>query len=123
MTQAELESQFEDATALRDVGDLSGAKQVLERLAREHPEAFPVWLVLGGIEMKLKDYEAAEKAFATATALKPRSESASVGLFLALARLRRDPDAFAEMRRFLALRPESHEYELIRAEMDEKGYY
>ena len=81
-----------------------------------------MWLVLGGVEMNLKAYEAAEKALATATALEPTSELASITMFIVLAHLGRTADAFAEMRRFLALRPESRQYELLREELEENGY-
>lgn len=121
-TQDDLESEFRAATALRNAGDLRGAKELLERLAREHPDAFPVFLVLGGIEMNLKDYEAAERAFSAAVALKPRSELASTGLFFTLAHQRRDDDAYAEMRRFLTLRPDSHEYKAILDELEESAH-
>ncbi|HKO56694.1 MAG TPA: tetratricopeptide repeat protein [Thermoanaerobaculia bacterium] len=116
---ANLESEFQAATALRDAGDVHSAKALLERLGREHPDAFPVWLVLGAIEKNLEDYEAAERAFAKAIALNPRSELASVGLFFALAHQRRDDEAFAEARRFLTLRPDSKEYKMILDEIDE----
>ncbi|HEV7921444.1 MAG TPA: tetratricopeptide repeat protein [Thermoanaerobaculia bacterium] len=115
----DLESAFQTATAFRDAGDLHSAKELLERLAREHPDAFPVWLVLGSIEKKLENYEAAEKAFRTAVALDPRSELASVALFFALARQRRDDEAFDEARRFLTLRPDSKRYQEILDEIDQ----
>jgi len=68
--------------------------------------------------MSQADYQAAENTLAIAVSLRPRSELASLPLFHTLRHLGRSSDAFAEMRRFLALRPESHEYELLRAELD-----
>ncbi|HEV7921582.1 MAG TPA: tetratricopeptide repeat protein [Thermoanaerobaculia bacterium] len=123
MIEPELDSQFQDATSLRDAGDLPGAKKILDRLSVEYPQRFGVWLVLGGVEMDLKDYEAAERALTTATALAPQSEIASLALFLTLKDLGRINEAFTEMRRFLALRPESRQYELLREELDEAGYH
>jgi predicted Zn-dependent protease len=114
-----LEDDFERATALRDAGDLVGARTILQQLGDRHPSAFGVWLVLGGVQMAQSDYEAAEKSLAIAITLRPRSELASLAMFHTLKHLHRVNDAFAEMRRFLAIRPESREYELLRLEMDE----
>ena len=69
--------------------------------------------------MALSDYEAAERSLLVATSLRPRSELASLSLFHTLKHLDRMNDAFGEMRRFLAIRPESHEYDLLRQELDE----
>jgi hypothetical protein len=77
---------------------------------------------LGGIEKDLEDYAAAERAFARAIELQPHSELASRGMFFTLARQKRDDDAFAEMRRFLTLHPDSEEYKLILKELEENGY-
>jgi tetratricopeptide (TPR) repeat protein len=122
ISETELELQFEEATSLRKAGDFRGAKRILERLARERPDAFPVFLILGDVETDLENYEAAEKAFATAIALKPRSELASTAMFFALGRLGRDDDAFAEMHRFLALRPNSKQYKAILDELEESAH-
>lgn len=118
MTDEEIENEFRHATELRDAGDLAHARESLERLAVQHPLIFGVWLTLGGIQMTQSDYEAAERSFSIAVSLRPKSELASLSLFHTLKHLDRLNDAFAEMRRFLALRPESHEYELLRRELD-----
>lgn len=115
----DLEEEFRTATTLRDAGDLNGAQALLERLAAENPTVFGVWLALGGVQMSRSDYEAAERSFAIAIDLRPRSELASLSMFHTLKHLRRMNDAFAEMRRLLALRPESREYELLREELEE----
>jgi predicted Zn-dependent protease len=122
ISDTELELQFEEATSLRDAGDLRGARTILQRLAAERPDAFPVFLVLGGIEMDLNDYPAAEKAFAAAIALKPRSEVASTAMFFTLGHLGREDEAFAEMHRFLALRPNSKQYKAILDELAESAH-
>lgn len=114
-----LKAAFLQATMLRDNGDLSSARAILEDLSAEHPEEFGVWLVLGGLQMSQSDYDAAEKSLSVAVALRPRSELASLTMFHTLKHLGRINAAFAEMRRFLALRPESREYELLRQELDE----
>ena len=119
MPDEELAAEFEVATSLRDIGDYAAARTILERLAETSPSAFGVWLVLGDVQTSLLDYESAESSFLMATALRPRSELASLAMFHTLKHLGRINDAFAEMRRFLALRPESHEYDLLRIELDE----
>src|SRR6185436_1299754 len=103
MTDADLESRFQDAISLRDAGELHRSKDALERLAQEHPAEFGVWLSLGGVQMSLADYAGAEKSFECAISLRPRSELASLSMFHTLKHLGRLNDAFAEMRRFLAL--------------------
>jgi Tfp pilus assembly protein PilF len=65
------------------------------------------------------DYQSAEKSLSIAITIRPASELASLSLFHTLKHLDRINDAFAEMRRFLALRPESHEYQLLLEELDE----
>ena len=114
----ELDAEFQKATALRDMGDLIQAGAILERLSIEHPSVFGVWLVLGGVQMSQSNYEAAECSFSMALALRPRSELASLCMFHTLRHLGRVNDAFAEMRRFLILRPESREYALLRQELE-----
>jgi predicted Zn-dependent protease len=119
MIDDEVEREFRIATSLRDNGDLSGARASLDRLSALHPLVFGVWLTLGGVQMSQSDYHAAEKSFSVAITLRPASELASLSLFHTLKHLDRVNDAFAEMRRFLALRPESLEYQLLRQELDE----
>lgn len=118
MTDERIEEEFRKATELRDAGDLVRARESLERLADSHPNVFGLWLTLGGIQMTQSDYLAAERSFSIAISLRPRSELASLSLFHTLKHLDRRNDAFSEMRRFLALRPESHEYKLLRQELD-----
>jgi predicted Zn-dependent protease len=119
MTDSSLDVELQRATSLRDAGDLAGARAILERLAGQEPSMFGIWLVLGGVQMVQADSEAAERSLLIATSLRPRSELASLTLFHTLKHLDRVNDAFGEMRRFLALRPESHEYDLLRQELDE----
>jgi predicted Zn-dependent protease len=119
MSDNEIEAEFRIATSLRDDGDLAGARAAMERLSTLHPSVFAVWLTLGGVQMSQFDYGAAEKSLVIAIALQPASELASLSLFHTLKHLDRINDAFAEMRRFLALRPESREYQLLRQELDE----
>jgi predicted Zn-dependent protease len=111
--------RFRTATSLRDRGDFTQARAILELLAKERATEFLVWLVLGGVQMSQEDYEGAEHVFSVAVALKPRSELASLSMFHTLKHLGRMNDAFSEMRRFLTLRPESHEYDMLRQEMSE----
>jgi Tfp pilus assembly protein PilF len=110
---------FATATALRDAGDLLGARAILEPLAAVHSSVFGIWLTLGGVQMSQCDYIAAEKSFYVAIALRPTSELASLSLFHTLKHLGLVGEAFEEMRRFLMLRPESHEYHLLCEEIDE----
>jgi len=121
MTDQPIDAEFRQATSLRDAGDLDAARALLEDLSRRHPATFGTWLVLGGVQMSQADYVAAEKSFTIAVSLRPRSELASLSMFHTLTHLGRASDAFAEMRRFLTLRPESHEYQLLRSELDGAG--
>jgi predicted Zn-dependent protease len=120
MVDKEVETEFRIATSLRDDGDLSGARAALEHLSALNPSVFGIWLTLGGIQLSQFDYEATERSLSIAVVLRPASELASLSLFHTLKHLDRTNDAFAEMRRFLAIRPESREYELLRQELDEQ---
>ena len=120
MRNDDLEGEFEKATNLRDAGDLVGARKILKNLSERFPAVFGVWLVLGGVQFSLANYAEAEKSFSVAIALRPYSELASLAMFHTLKHLGRVNDAFAEMRRFLALRPESREYELLRSELEDR---
>src|SRR5882762_9312490 len=113
-----LDEEFQRAASLRDAGDQAGARLILERLSLQYASQFGVWLVLGGVQMSLSDYESAERTLSIAIVLRPNSELASLSLFHTLKHLERLNEAFAEMRRFLTLRPESHEYARLRSELD-----
>jgi predicted Zn-dependent protease len=97
--------------------DLPGARAFLKRLSKSHPTVFGIWLILGGVQMSQSDDQEAEKSLSVATAIRPRLELASLSLFHTLKHLGRLNDAYAAMRRFPALRPESHEYDLLRQEL------
>jgi predicted Zn-dependent protease len=117
MTDALLEARFNEAIRKRDTGDLDGSRETLEALSLEFPGRSAIWGTLGAIYFEQDRLEEAIGAFQKATVLSPQSELASISLFHALFDSGRRQDAFAEMRRFLALVPDSEEYRLLRSEM------
>lgn len=112
-----LEKRFERAIKLRDENDLEGALAVLLGLAEDYPQIPAVHGMLGHIYRKLDRHREAAKSFEKATQLSPNSELASLGLFHSLKQLGDEDGALSEMKRFLG-RSQSHEYDLILAELD-----
>lgn len=106
----DLDDRFTEACALRDAGDLAGAKALFlaiiatgaapELVAHSH-------LQLGNLlDEETGSFAAGEAHFRAATQLAPASELASLALFHALSERGVLDEAFAEAIRVLALRAE-----------------
>jgi predicted Zn-dependent protease len=113
----ELAARFEAALALRDEGKLSESRQRLVELARDYPERWAVYLMLGHLEKRLGNLEGAGRGFRRATELKPEAEIASIGLFHVLYARGELAAAFDEMRRFRRIRRSSPRYDELIADI------
>ena len=81
-----IESLFELALELRDKGEIKDAIAVLTKILVDHPHhsrLHGVHSILGGIYSDLKNHLAAHNHFQIATKLKPESELASFGFYIA----------------------------------------
>ena len=119
MTDEEFRILYDEAFALKRAKRYAEARDSLRRLVLVRPDYAPVHGVLGGVLFELDEFDDAAEEFGIATRLSPRSELASLGLFHALNELGRKDAALAEMVRFTSVR-DSAEYDLLRAEMEEK---
>jgi tetratricopeptide (TPR) repeat protein len=113
--RARIEPDFNSALDLWHGGDGRAAIEILERLASEYPDQPAILGMLGAISRSLRDYERAVDYYQQTTALSPRSELASLGLFHSLWQVGRRDEAMDEMARFLTVAP-SEEYNLLMKE-------
>lgn len=101
---ATIDSLFELGIELRDKGELRDSIQVFLKVLNDNPDdkaKHLVHSVLGGIHSDLREYDKALINFKTATDLKPKSELASLGLYLSYVELDRDEEAIEELKRYL----------------------
>jgi tetratricopeptide (TPR) repeat protein len=92
------------ATVCYRKGDLEGAIKACTRLAAKSPD-WRAHSMLGTIHQEQGNYQAAEKDFAEAIRLAPRSAEAHYRLALLFARTGRRSEAVAEAERAMALLP------------------
>jgi predicted Zn-dependent protease len=118
----EREERLQQAIDLNRNGSSNDAAIILQKLVEEFAEEAPLWWYLGGIyQYGLKQPAKAIRCFRKATALKPKSERSSLGLFHALWDLDRVDEALAEIGRFQMLTNWScKDYLSIVAELAEK---
>ena len=126
-TMTSIEKMFDSAIELRDKGELREAAKVLltiianfsndSRIAGVHG-------VLGGIYNDLEDHEKAFENFQKATILKPRSELASLGLYLSYVKLDKSEKAIEELFRYLINNPAKLYKDTLEELLEdlEKGY-
>ena len=75
---------FEQGRASEGNGDLSGAKEALEASLKLNPTYFQARLLLGKIDLELKELKAAEDEFEAALLLQPENKEARLGKAKAL---------------------------------------
>ena len=122
-----IESMFEIATELRDSGQLQDSIGVLSKILYNYPtyeRIDIVYLTLGGIYSDLKELKNALDNFAKATELNPKSELASLGLYVTYAKFNRDKEAILELFRYLRKFPAQHYMDTLKELIEglEKGY-
>jgi tetratricopeptide (TPR) repeat protein len=116
MTETEFEAAFDSALGLRET-DPEAAVAALEALLKVNlHRASVVGVLAGTLLYEIGDLSRALPYAKDSVALSPRSERASLALFLALIRQGEEVAAFEEARRFLSLR-ESEEYRRLLQEL------
>jgi len=122
-----IDSMFELAIDLRNRGELRDSINVLSKILTEYSvneKTHRIYSVLGGIQADLGENEKALISFKKATELNPRSELASLGLYVTLAQLDKDEEAIQELIRYLKSYP-ADSYKVSLEELLEgleKGY-
>ena len=118
---------FNSAINLRDKGELRDAVVTLSKIVDNYSNdkrIAGVHGVLGGVYMNLEEHEKALDNFKKATILSPKSELASLGLYVSYARVDKDEEAIGELIRYL----ENYPAELYKDTLEEllegleKGY-
>lgn len=108
MQQKEIEIMFHNAIVLRDRGELKDAivefLKIIDKFPYD-PKIAGVYTTLGGVCMDLKDYDRASVYLKTATELNPKSELASLCLYLSYIELDRSNQAIDELKRYLDVYP------------------
>ena len=101
---ATIEKMFESAIELRDKHELRASIEILSRIVADFPtdsRISGVHGVLGGVYNDLEDHKNALENFKKATILNPKSELASLGLYVSYVKLDNDEEAIRELFRYL----------------------
>lgn len=104
MSKLSIEEWFKKAISIRDNGDLEKAIQEFLEIINNysnHPKISGVFIVLGGIYDDLDDRVNSMTYFKKASELNPKSELASLGLYLSYVKLREYDEAIKELKRYL----------------------
>jgi tetratricopeptide (TPR) repeat protein len=99
-----IEKMFESAIDLRNKGELRDAVIILTKILDNYSNdesITGVHGVLGGIYMDLEEHENALDNFMKATILSPKSELASLGLYVSYVAVNKDEEALRELIRYL----------------------
>lgn len=99
-----INSLFELAIEFRNKGQLRDSVNVLSKILNEYPtdkRAHGIHSLLGGVYSDLGENENALISFKKATQSNPKSELASLGLYVTLAKLDMDEEAVGELIRYL----------------------
>ena len=108
---ATIDNMFELAIDLRNNGASEDSIRVLSTILDNYPtyeRLDAVYSMLGGVYGDLGQQIKALDNFKKATALNPKSEIASLGLYVTYATLDRDEEAISELFRFLKQFPAKH---------------
>src|SRR5688572_24888725 len=95
-----INSMFELAIELRDNGALKDSVGVLLKILDKYPtyeRVDVIYTILGGIYSDLKEFQNALNNFKKAIELNPKSELASLGLYITYAQLNMDEEAISEL--------------------------
>lgn len=99
-----IDKLFELAIELRDKGNLKDSVGVFLKILDDYQDdekIAVIYLVLGGVYSDLRDYNKSLDNFKKATDLNPKSELASLGLYVIYTKLHRDEEAICELIRYL----------------------
>lgn len=101
---ATIDSMFELGIELRNKGELRDSINVFSKILNDYPidkKTHGIYSVLGGVHNDLREHDKALINYRKATELNSKSELASLGLYITLAKLDRDEDAIQELIRYL----------------------
>lgn len=104
----DIDLMFETAIANRNNGAFPEAIKGLLRIISTYPndvKIYGVHAVLGGIYADLKDFTNSLASFKNAAELNPKSELASLGMYLCYVELDRDEEAIQELIKYLTYYP------------------
>lgn len=99
-----IEEMFKIGIGLRNSGESKKAVTYFESIINlypNHPKISAVYTILAGIYSDLGSYHEAKTYFNEATRLNPKSEAASLGLYICLVELGNSEGAILEMKRYL----------------------
>ena len=103
-----IDNMFELGIELRNKGELRDSINVFTQILANYPNdkrTHGVYSVLGGIHADLGEKDKALMNFKMATELNPKSELASLGIYLTFAELDKDEKAIQELIRYLNYYP------------------
>lgn len=108
MGDLSIEERFKKAISIRNEGELRKAipefQEIID-LYPSHPKIGGVLSVLAGIYQDLGEYNSAKLYFKKASELNPKSEIASLGLYLSCVKLLEYDEAIKELERYLSEYP------------------
>jgi tetratricopeptide (TPR) repeat protein len=124
---ATIESMFELGIELRDKGELRDSINVFSKILSDYQDnkiEHGVHSVLAGVHFDLREYDKAFVNFKKATELNPKSELASLGLYVTYVKLDRDEEAIRELIRYLKNYPAKLYKDTLEELLEglEKGY-
>jgi tetratricopeptide (TPR) repeat protein len=122
-----IDGMFELAIELRDKGQLQDSINVFSKILSDYPtdnRTYGIYSVLAGVHGDLGEHDKALINFKKATELNPKSELASLGLYVTLAKLDRDEEAIHELIRYLTSYPAELYKDTLEELLEglEKGY-
>lgn len=97
MIPKDVSEAINNARAMAQKGDLSGARALLSRTLEAHPAQPPVANTAGNLAMRAGDIEAAERLFAKSAQLEPGSAEYAINHAISLQRLGRPAEAIAAL--------------------------
>ena len=122
-----IEKMFESAIDFRDKGQLREAVAIFSKILDNYSNdkgLAGVHGVLGGVYMDLEEHEKALDNFKKATILSPKSELASLGLYVSYVNVDKDEEAIGELIRYLKNYPAELYKDTLEELLEglEKGY-
>lgn len=101
-------TRVQEASRLRQEGDINAALAELTMAIRDNPELTPAYMMLGEIHREQGDYQAAESAYREATELEPSNFDALYSHALVLQLLDRLVESVQQYLQALRIQPNDH---------------
>jgi len=107
-------AEYEKALELRDAGKFQETFNILEPLLTKYSQNAGLIIIAADMSYELGNIEKAIELFKQTVSLKPKSETASLGLFHSLWKMKRFDEAFEEMKRFMSVSYSQDYVEIVR---------